>query len=66
MHINLLTQMSITLFCCGKKVFVNVNTGMIGRNSKKHHYQKNKIFKIHLNMEDIIDADFVKNLILKL
>ena len=31
------------IFCC-EKVFINMSTGMIGKNSMKHHYLKNKIF----------------------
>ena len=37
--------------------FLFMNIWMIGKNSLKHHYLKNKIFS-YLNMEDITDADY--------
>ena len=31
---------------------------MIGKNSMRHHYQKEKEFYNHLNIEDITDPDY--------
>ena len=36
-----------------------MNTGVIGKNSMKHHYQKKEDFYSHLNMEDITSAGYV-------
>ena len=38
------TNNNFILFC--KKVFILMNIWMIGKNSRKHHYLKNKIFKV--------------------
>ena len=35
-----------------------MNIWMLGKNSKKHHYLKKKIFTATLNMEDITNADY--------
>ena len=40
-----------------QKVVILAVIWMIGKNSMKH-YVKNKIFYIHLNMEDITDTDY--------
>ena len=36
-HINYLTKISISLFCCCKKVFIHTNKWMIGKNSIIYH-----------------------------
>ena len=41
-----------------RKVFIHMNTWMIGKNSMRHHYQKEKEFYSRLNMEDITDPDY--------
>ena len=38
--------MSVTLFDVAKKVFILMNTWMIGINSAKHHYLEKKIFTV--------------------
>ena len=40
------TMISISLFYYCKKVFTHVNTGMIGKNLMKHHYQTETIFTV--------------------
>ena len=39
---NCLTMISISLFCCGKKLFIHMNSWMIGKSLMRHHYQKKK------------------------
>ena len=59
MHRNFLTMITISLFSCCKKVFILIDIWMIGKNSVKHRYKLEKEdFYSHLNMEDIIDADY--------
>ena len=52
-----LTTTMISFFYCCEKIFILMNIWMIGKNSLKLHYLKKKDFYIHLNIEDIIDAD---------
>ena len=58
MHTNFLTMITISLFYYYKKVFILTNVWMIGKNSMRYHYLKNKFFYSHLNMEDFTDADY--------
>ena len=43
---NFLTMITISSFYCCKKVFFLLKIWMIGKNSMKHHYLKNKIFTV--------------------
>ena len=43
-------MISISLFCCGKNVFIHKNTYVIGKNSMRNHFYS------HLSMEDITVA----------
>ena len=52
--------MTISLFYYYEKVFIFINTWMIGK--KFIETSKKEDFYSHLNMEDITDKDFVKNL----
>ena len=51
--------MLISLFHFCEKVFTLMNIWIIGKNAMKHHCF-NKSFYSHLNMEDIMDADYTK------
>ena len=50
---------SINLFCGYKNVFTNMNSRMIKKNSKKHHYLEKEDFYYYLNIEDIANADYM-------
>ena len=39
-----LTMIQIGLFYCCEKVFVNMNTWIVGKDLIKNHYHRNKIF----------------------
>ena len=54
---NLLTMISIRLFYYCKKVFIHMNTWMIGKFNKTSLPGKEDFYS-HLNMEDITDSDY--------
>ena len=45
-YFSLLTMISISLFCCCKKVFPNIDTWMVGKNSIENNNQRKKIFTV--------------------
>ena len=60
MHTNFLTMMILSLFYYYNEVFIYTNLWMTGKNSMKHHHQRNikENFYSHLNTQDITDADY--------